>query len=187
MICSLCHWCTLYGSSNKLNARNLFKPTFSFSHWESFAIYLGLNHNFKRHLEFANLIEIMKTKGKKIFWNIKTRWISMISPIKHMLFKYHIFFMKMTLEAPIITLAKSNLCLLTNDEMLGLNVIMPLLEVVHSLIKFTQLCDMFVCDFIVVVKICEGNVYQIFVTSIPFSKLICLWILKPWSIVFLKA
>lgn len=82
--------------------------------------------------------------------------------------------MKMTLEAPIITLAKSNLCLLTNDEMLGLNVIMPLLEVVHSLIKFTQLCDMFVCDFIVVVKICEGNVYQIFVTSIPFSKLICL-------------
>jgi hypothetical protein len=39
---------------------------------------------------------------------------------------------------------------------------MPLLEVVHSLIKFTQLCEMFVYDFIVVVKICEGNVYKIY-------------------------
>jgi hypothetical protein len=87
----------------------------------------------------------------------------MISPSKHMLSKYHIFFMKMTLEAPIITLAKSNLCLFTNvDILLGLNAIMPLLEVVHSFIKFTQLCDMFVCGFIVVVKICEGNVYQIY-------------------------
>jgi hypothetical protein len=38
--CSLCHWCALCGSSNKLNVRNLFKPTFSFSHWESFAIFI---------------------------------------------------------------------------------------------------------------------------------------------------
>jgi hypothetical protein len=85
----------------------------------------------------------------------------MIGPIRHMLSKYHLFSMKMRLEAPIITLAKSNLYLLTNVEtLLGLNAIMPLFEVVHSLIKFTQLCDMFVCDFIVVVKICERNVYH---------------------------
>jgi hypothetical protein len=58
---------------------------------------------------------------------------------------------------------KFNLCLLTNAKtLLVLNVIMPLLEVVHFLIKFTQLCNMFVCDFIVVIKICEGNVYQIY-------------------------
>jgi hypothetical protein len=106
LICSLCHQCALYGSSNKLNAKNLFRTTFSFSHLRSFAIYLCLNHNLKKQLEFANLIEIMKTKGNKILWGIKTRWISMISHITHMLFKYHIFFMKMTLEAPIITLAK---------------------------------------------------------------------------------
>jgi len=44
---------------------------------------------------------------------------------------------------------------------LGLNAIMPLLEVVHSLIKFTWLHDVFMCDFIMAMKICEGDVYQI--------------------------
>jgi hypothetical protein len=99
----------------------------------------------------------------------------MISPIKHMLSKYHIFFMKMTLEAPIITLAKSNLCVLTNvKSLLGLNAITLLLEVVHSFIKFTQPCDMFVCDFIVVVKICEGIVYQIYYDIHSFFQFDCL-------------
>lgn len=38
----------------------------------------------------------------------------------------------------------------------GLNAIMPLMAVVHSLIKFAQLCDIFVCDFIKAIKIHEG-------------------------------
>jgi hypothetical protein len=54
--------------------------------------------------------------------------------------------MKMALDAPIIASTKSNLCLLTNVKtLLGLNVIMPLLEIVYSLIKFSQLRDVFVC------------------------------------------
>jgi hypothetical protein len=32
--------------------------------------------------------------------------------------------------------------------LLGLNGMMPLLKAVHSLIKFAQLKDVFVCDFI---------------------------------------
>jgi hypothetical protein len=64
----------------------------------------------------------------------------MFNLIKHVLFQYHTFLMKMALDAPTITFTKSNLCLLTNVELLlGLNVVMPLLEVVHSLIKFAQL------------------------------------------------
>jgi hypothetical protein len=50
-----------------------------------------------------------------------------------------LFLMKMALDVATITYAKSNLCLLTNVEMLGLNVVMPLLEAMHSLIKFAQL------------------------------------------------
>jgi hypothetical protein len=54
--------------------------------------------------------------------------------------------MKLTLDAPTIASTKSNLCLLTNVKtLLGLNVIMPLLEVVYSLIKISQLHDVFVC------------------------------------------
>ncbi len=64
----------------------------------------------------------------------------MLNPVLHMLSKYRIFFLKMALDVATITSTKSNLCLLTNVEMLlGLNVVMPLLEAMHSLIKFAQL------------------------------------------------
>ncbi len=64
----------------------------------------------------------------------------MFNLVKHVLFEYHTLLMKMALDAPTKTFTKSNLCLLTNVELLlGLNVVMPLLEVVHSLIKFAQL------------------------------------------------
>jgi hypothetical protein len=47
----------------------------------------------------------------------------------------------------------------------GLNAIMPLMEVVHSLIKFAQLCDIFVCDFIKAIKIHEGDVHISYILS----------------------
>jgi hypothetical protein len=91
-------------------------------------------------LEFDKLAKIMETKGNKILRNIKIKWISMLNPVLHMLSKYRIFFLKMALDVATITSTKSNLCLLTNVEMLlGLNVVMPLLEAMHSLIKFAQL------------------------------------------------
>jgi hypothetical protein len=87
----------------------------------------------------------------------------MFNLVKHVLFEYHTLFMKMALDAPTITFTKSNLCLLTNVEMLlRFNVVMPLLEVVHFLIKFAQLRNMFVCDFITMVKTCEGDVYRMY-------------------------
>jgi hypothetical protein len=51
----------------------------------------------------------METTSYKIMRNIKTNWISMINPIKHILSKYRILLMKMTLDAPIIPSTKSNL------------------------------------------------------------------------------
>jgi hypothetical protein len=70
----------------------------------------------------------------------------------------------MALDAPTIPSAKSNLSLFIDVEtlLLGLNVMMALLKVVHSLIKFTQLKDVFVCDFITTMKICEGDMYYMF-------------------------
>ncbi len=70
----------------------------------------------------------------------------MINHVKCALFEYHTFFMKMTLDASTLASTKFNLCLLTNIKtLLGLSVIMPLLEVVYSLIKFSQLRDVFMC------------------------------------------
>jgi len=83
----------------------------------------------------------------------------MINVVKCVLFEYRTLFMKMALDAPTIASAKSNLRLLTNvKSLLGFNAIITLLEVVHSLIKFSQLRDVFVGDFIVTMKICERDV-----------------------------
>jgi hypothetical protein len=104
----------------------------------------------------------------------------MLSIVLHVLFKYRTLIMKMALDATTITSAKSNLCLLTNVEMLlGLNVVMPLLEAMHSLIKFAQLQDVFVCDFIAIIKICEGDVYQMYCDIYSFFQGDVLWISKP--------
>jgi hypothetical protein len=70
--------------------------------------------------------------------------------------------MKMALNTSIIPSTKSNLSLLTNVEtLMGLNVVMLMLNGVHSLIKFTQLKDIFVYDFIVIMKICRECVSHV--------------------------
>ncbi len=61
----------------------------------------------------------------------------MICFVKHVLSKYHTFCVKMSLDAPTIPFVKSNLSLLIDVEsLLGLNVMMSMLDTVHSLIKF---------------------------------------------------
>jgi len=66
----------------------------------------------------------------------------------------------MALDAFIVTFAKYNQYLMVNVKMLlGLNVIMPLLETIHSLIKFAQPHDVFMCIFITTMKICERDIY----------------------------
>lgn len=40
---------------------------------------------------------------------------------------------------------------------MGLIYIMPMLEILHGFIKFTQSCDIFVCDFVITIKMCCGN------------------------------
>ncbi len=70
----------------------------------------------------------MEIKGK-ILWNIKTRWIFTISPIKHVLSKYHTLIMKMALDAPPIPSTKSNLSSLIDVEtLLGSNAMMSTLH-----------------------------------------------------------
>jgi hypothetical protein len=48
----------------------------------------------KRHLELQKLVELLEFKGKKILQNVKTRWISMLSPLKHVLSEYRFFLVK---------------------------------------------------------------------------------------------
>jgi len=76
---------------------------------------------------------------RKFLWNIKTKWISTIGPIKHVLCKYCTLIMKMALDTPTIPSTKSDLFLLIDVEtLLGLNAMTLTLKAIHLLIKFAQ-------------------------------------------------
>jgi hypothetical protein len=54
--------------------------------------------------------------------------------------------------------AKANLDLLCDVE----TYIIPLFEFVQSLSKFGQTHDVFICDFVHVVKVCEDDLYEMY-------------------------
>jgi hypothetical protein len=46
--------------------------------------------------------------------------------------------------------------------LLGLAYIFPLLEFVQALIKFAQSRNVFMCDLVVAIKVCRGDVYSMY-------------------------
>ncbi len=60
------------------------------------ALYMFFAHNPKKFLKFSKLVETLPimfttrliTKGQKLLRNIKTHWISMLSPKQHDMLKY---------------------------------------------------------------------------------------------------
>jgi hypothetical protein len=46
--------------------------------------------------------------------------------------------------------------------LLGLACIFPLLESVHAFIKFPQFKDVFVFDLVAAIKVCQGDVYNMY-------------------------
>jgi hypothetical protein len=59
------------------------------------SLYGFFAHSPKRHLEFQKLVEVMQAKGLMILKNIKTRWISMLSPSVRVMNKYKVLLLKM--------------------------------------------------------------------------------------------
>jgi hypothetical protein len=60
-------------------------------------------------------------------------------------------------------LLQVNLGLLTDLHLLfGLAIVLPLMEAFGSLLKFAQRWDVFIYDFIVVVKVCQGQFYRLY-------------------------
>ncbi len=57
-------------------------------------------HSQKICLEFTKLVEMLEIKGSKIFQNVKTRWILMLSPTKRLMEKYKTLLVKMVLDSP---------------------------------------------------------------------------------------
>jgi hypothetical protein len=94
------------------------------------SMYHYFAHNLKPHLEIYKLVELLKC-------NIKTQWMSMLSPSKRMLNEYQMLVVKMVEDNVSIVIVKTNHELLYDVEtLLGLAFVLPLLELVQGLFKF---------------------------------------------------
>jgi hypothetical protein len=89
----------------------------------------------------------MKTKGNKILQNVKTRWINMFSLAKRTLSMYMPLVAKMVKDSPSLmaTWVNFEFCCDVN-LFVSLFSLMPMLEIIHALIKFAQKKDVFVYD-----------------------------------------
>jgi hypothetical protein len=96
--------------------------------------------------------------------NVKTRWISTLSPAKRVLTEYRTLLLKMGLDMATIAPTKANFELLCDFGLfLSLACIFPLLSIVHCLMKFSQSRDVYICDFLVALKVCQSQLANYFV------------------------
>jgi hypothetical protein len=67
--------------------------------------------------------------------------------------------MKMALDAP--TMAYDLLC--DVEILLSLVCFIPMLETVNSLVKSVQFHNVFICDFVATMKICQFNLQKLYI------------------------
>jgi hypothetical protein len=107
----------------------------------------------KQHLDRCKLGEFLEQKVLKILCNVKTCWISMFSLAKQILTKYKTIVIQMFNEQASHDITKSSLELLCDVNVFsGLTYIIPMPKLVQGLSKFEQNLDIFICDFVVIVK-----------------------------------
>jgi hypothetical protein len=112
------------------------------------------------------LANIVETAGQQILRNVKTRWISCLEPVKRVMSEYKALVLKMHMDSSSLATAKANLNLLCEIELLlGLACILPMLEALNYLIKFSQHTTCFVCDMVTAVKLCQADLYSWYVDS----------------------
>jgi hypothetical protein len=120
----------------------------------------------KHHLEFTKLTEVVEIDGLKILNKVQTRWISLLEPLKRICGEYKTLIVKFAANASQESGARKHLFLLLDvATLLALPCILPMLEAVQSLIKFAQAGNVFISDFIAVVKICQAELYMMYYDS----------------------
>jgi len=139
------------------------------------SMYAYFSHSPKRHLEFQKLADLVETEGRRMLRNVKTRWLSLLEPLKRVMGEYKTLVAKMCEDAavkePELTAkqaaaketARRNYDLLCDvGTMFALPCLMPLLDSVNSLMKFSQSNHVFVSDYIAAVKICQSELYMMY-------------------------
>jgi hypothetical protein len=99
---------------------------------------------------------------------VKTRWMNMLFPMKHVMEQYWPLMAKMRVNVSRNNIVAINLNLFCDLELIiGLHVILPFLDFMHTLVKLTQSCDVFVCEFVDMVKVCQLDLYYFYLIHTP--------------------
>ena len=126
------------------------------------SIYSYFCRSHKRHSELQKLADLMETKAKKMLRTVETRWISMRSPAQRILGKYKTLSPSAGHKAN--ARAAANFDLLSDVQtLLSLACFIPMLNVVHCLIKLSQARDVFICDFMQSIKVCQNELAGMFI------------------------
>lgn len=65
------------------------------------AMYSYFCHSPKHHLEFQKLADLVETKGRSMLKNVKTRWLSLLEPLKRVMGEYKTLIAKMCQDAAV--------------------------------------------------------------------------------------
>ncbi len=102
-------------------------------------LYSFFAHNLKKFLQFTKFVKTLETKGLKLLRNVNTQWISMLSLLKCVLAQYKSLVVKMHYDCVKSKYVHDNFELLCDlNLILDLPCVMPILEVVHSLIEYAH-------------------------------------------------
>jgi hypothetical protein len=83
---------------------------------------------------------------------------------QHVLVKYKTLLMKMAIDGQTNDKANENFDLLCDVKILfKFLAIFSLLQLVHNLIKFNQLWDVFIYDFVATTKVRQGEIYELYI------------------------
>jgi hypothetical protein len=136
------------------------------------SMYSYLCRSNKQHAELQKLADLMETKRNKMLRNIETRWISMRSRAKRIISEYTTLMVKMGTDMTPGLRQRSNAgpgdnfdYLVDIEVLLSLACFIPLLDVVHYLIKLSQAPDIFICDFMQAIKLCQEDLARKFVNG----------------------
>jgi hypothetical protein len=132
------------------------------------SLYSFFAHNLKKFLKFTKLAKKLETKRLYLLRNVKTYWISMLGPLKCVLAQYKSLVVKMHSNYEKSKSAHDNFELLCElDLIMSMPCVMPILEVVHSLIKYAQHRDVFIMDFLDVINLVKTKLFHFYID--PFS------------------
>jgi hypothetical protein len=120
----------------------------------------------KRHLEFVKLAEVLEMKGLKILRQVKTRWLSMMSPAIRVMNEYRTLVVKMMEDQNDVDSAKTSFHHLIDIQIvLSLSSLIPMLKSLHQSTQLGQKRDVYICDYLDALKQCQANITAFYIND----------------------